>query len=686
MAQKWLIGTDTGGTFTDLIAMAPDGRLKVSKVPSTPPEFEQGVVNALVEVGVDPADVRVLHHGTTVTTNALLTRNGAVTALIATDGFRDTLEIRDGSRGEYYDINWDPPPPLVDRPQRLTVPGRIDYAGREVEPIDESRIRDVAASLRRRGVEAVAVCLLHSYANPSHERQVVAVLEEELPDVYVCASVDVLPEPPEFPRTSTTVANAFVGPILQNYLAKLDGALRQVGFTGEILVMHSGGGNMTPDSAVRVPVRTAISGPAAGVMATAAIARAAGIDRAVSLDMGGTSADISTIVDGHPRISNEQIVEWGLPVGFPSVDLIAIGAGGGSIAWIDEAGAPHVGPQSAGARPGPACYGRGGEDPTTCDANVVAGRLRPSSLLDGAMTLDVDAARQAIATRFSGQLGLDVEDAADGIIRIANENMANGIRTMTVKRGLDPREFSLVAFGGAGPLHAAEIAGLLQMPEVVVPMFPGATSALGLLTVDAQHDLTQSHIVAEDDIDVDAVESAFADLERRANALLAAEGFEPQDRIIRRELDLRYIGQVRALTLPVGGTFDADALKAVIADFHDEYEREFKYAVRELPIETRSVRVSAAGVAVKPDLAHSDDDLEPGDPIVAVAPVRWNRRWIDTRFYRRARLPIGFEADGPAVIEQYDSTTTVPPGMTFRVDEIGNLRIRTNVNTTTSER
>jgi N-methylhydantoinase A len=636
------------------------------------------VVDALLESDIDPSSVAVLLHGTTVTTNALLTRNGAQTALIATQGFRDALEIRDGSRGEYYDINWNPPPPLVDRPNRLTVPERINHAGQVVAELDESAVRDVAARLRKRGVEAVAVCLLHSYSNPAHEHRVVELLQEELPDVYVCASADILAEPPEFPRTSTTVANAYVGPILQGYLAQIQDVVREQGCNAEILIMHSGGGTMTPANAVRIPVRTAISGPAAGVMASAAIARASNIERLVSLDMGGTSADISTVVDGKVRITNEQIVEWGLPVGFPSVDLITIGAGGGSIAWIDDAGAPHVGPQSAGAAPGPACYGMGGEDPTTCDANVIAGRLRPRALLDGAMTLDVERARQVVAAQFSGQLDLDVEDAAEGILRITNENMANGIRGMTVKRGLDPREFSLVAFGGAGPLHAAEIAELLEIPEVVVPYFPGATSALGLLTVDAQHDLTQSHIVATDKLDIAATEDLFQELEVRADALLEAEGFDPEDRVIQREIDLRYIGQVRALTLPVGGTFDEAALASVSLAFHSAYEAEFKYAVPELPIETRSVRVSAVGLSRKPDLGFSKDLLEEGDPVVATEPVRWRGTFVDTPFYQRNKLPLGFHAEGPAVIEQYDSTTAIPPGMSFRIDEIGNIRIQIN--------
>ena len=308
---------------------------------------------------------------------------------------------------------------------------------------------------------------------------------------------------------------------------------------------------------------------------------------------------------------------------------------------------------------------------------MVAGRLRPDSLLDGAMTLDVALARQAIETKFSGQLGLTVEEAADGIIRITNENMANGIRRMTVKRGLDPREFSLVAFGGAGPLHAAEIARLLQMPEVVVPAHPGATSAMGLLTVDAQHDFSQSYIVDTSTLDVDDVERVFRTLEARAHERLESEGYAAEDRVVRREVDVRYVGQVRSLTLPVGGRFDTEELASLAKSFHEAYEREFKYAVPDLPIETRSLRVAAAGISTKPDLGF-DEELEEGEPVVAAAPVRWGGRWIDTPFYRRPRLPIGFAAEGPAIVEQYDSTTIVPPGMSFRVDELGNLRIRTN--------
>jgi N-methylhydantoinase A len=678
----WSVGTDTGGTFTDLVALDDDGRVHVAKTPSTPPDFERGVVDALRAASLDAADIRVLHHGTTVTTNALLERRGARMGLLATKGFRDTLQLRDGSREEYYKVTWDPPAPLVDRPDRIGIPERVDATGDVVVPLDEDEVRRAARLLRRRGVEAVAVAFLHSYANADHERRALDIVREEMPDAYVCASSDVLPEPPEFERTSTTVANAYVGPVLRRYVAKLEGAVRDLGYEGAVLIMHSGGGNMTPDNALRVPIRTATSGPAGGVMAAAAIARAAGRPNAVSLDMGGTSADIATIQEGEPRVTVEQTVEWGLPVGFPCIDLIAIGAGGGSIAWIDDAGAPHVGPQSAGARPGPACYDRGGTEATTTDANLVLGRLRPGSLLGGGMTLREDLAREAVG-RFADRLGLDPLDAARGIVRIANEHMAHGIRRTTIKRGLDPREFTLIAFGGAGPMHAAEIARELRVPEVIVPPHPGATSALGLVSVDARHDLLRSHIAPQSDVVPADVEALFAEMEGEGRALLEAEGFAAADMRLERLIDIRYVGQVRALTLPAGdGPFDEAVLEDVAARFHAAYEREFKYAVPELPVELRSVRLAAVGVTAKPSFGGADagGDAPAGDAEAARVgeqDVAWAEGGArPTPFYDRAKLAPGATFSGPAIVEQYDSTTIVPPRTEVEVDGNGNLVLR----------
>jgi len=671
----WSIGTDTGGTFTDLVALDDEGNISVAKTPSTPPNFEQGVVNAVREVGVARDDIRVLHHGTTVTTNALLTRTGAKTGVICTEGFRDILYIRNGSRGEAYEINWDPPEPLVARHNRLPVRERVSADGEVIEPLNEDDVREAGELFKKRGIEAIAVCFIHSYANPSHEQRAVEILREVYPDAYVCASADVLPEPPEFPRTSTTVANAFVGPVLDRYMAQLESAVRELGYEGSVRIMHSGGGNMTPATALRLPVRTATSGPAAGVMAAAMITKAAGRQNSVSLDMGGTSADIATILDGKPTVTVDQTIEWGLPVGFPAVDLIAIGAGGGSIAWIDDAGAPHVGPQSAGALPGPACYQRGGVEPTTTDANLVLGRQREESLLGGGMTMDASLARKAIQERFAEPLGLSVEEAAEGIIRIANENMAHGIRRMTINRGLDPREFSLVAFGGAGPMHCAEIAQALEMPEVIVPAHPGTTSALGLLAVDTRHDLVQAYTHAFDAIDPADVDERLNALETEARNLLKAEGFEDDAIEVSRFVDIRYIGQIRALTLAADAKpFDADAQREVADRFHREYEKEFKYAVPDLPIETKALRVSAVGTTAKPELIAAEATTGTAeDAKVAERDVWFNGSAHSTPFYAREKLTTGVQFDGPAIIEQYDSTTVVPPGAHVAVDGVGNL-------------
>ena len=602
----WNIGTDTGGTFTDLVAIDDLGQVRVAKTPSTPPEFEAGVLNALREVGVPANETRLLYHGTTVSTNALLTRTGARTAQVSTSGFRDVIEIRDGSRNEAYDILWDPPPPLVSRPNRLEVTERLDYAGTVVKELDEDEVRRVAATLRARGIEAVAITFVHSYANPAHEARVREILEEELPGVYLSVSSDLLPEPPEFPRASTTVANAYVGPVLRSYVKRLSDAASADGYGGRLVIMHSGGGTMTPENVVRSPIRTATSGPAAGVLAAAAIGATSGRPDIVSFDVGGTSADIATIRDGRPQLSTEQSLEWGMPIGFPSIDLVTLGAGGGSIAWIDDAGIPHVGPQSAGARPGPAAYGRGGTEPTVTDAVLTMGRLRSGSLLGVGMSLDADAAREAVRARFADPLGLGIEEAAEGIIRIANQNMANGIRRVTVQRGLDPRDFTLLAFGGAGPMVAIEIAREVGMTEVLVPVSPGATSALGLLFADARHDLMRSMIAPADALQVDSVGARFFEMEQEARDLLAAEGFSGDGIRLERLIDLRYIGQVRALgvPLPAGEIRDAD-ISAAVASFHEAYEREFKYAVPDLPVESKALRVVAIGVTDKPTLALS---------------------------------------------------------------------------------
>ena len=675
----WNIATDTGGTFTDLVAVDESGQLKITKTPSTPSGFEHGVMDAIARAAVPPDGVRRLLHATTVATNAILTRSGSPTGIIASAGFRDVIELRDGSRQLLYDVNWDPPAPLVARRSRLEVTERVNFRGEVIVELVESDVRRAAQVFAEQEIRAVAVCLMHSYARPDHERRVMEILREELPHVFVCTSSNVLPEPPEFARTATTVANAYVGAVLDSYLAQLAQAVADNGYRGDILIMHSGGGTMSLETARRVPIRTATSGPAAGVLACAELARVTGRSDAVSLDMGGTSADIGTIYRGQPRHVPEHLIEWGLPVRFPTIDVAVIGAGGGSVAWIDSVGAPHSGPQSAGADPGPACYGKGGVEPTNTDANLTLGCLRPATFLDGRLQLSRELAQRAIADKFAAPLGMTVLEAASAIIRLSNEHMANGIREATVQRGLDPRRFSLFAFGGAGPMHAVEIARELGMPEVIVPRYPGATSALGLLFSDVRHDLVISWIVHQDHADDWKIADGFGRLQMEALDLLGDDGFSPEECRIEWFVDMRYLGQVRVITLPVGdGAGPVVAFSDAVEAFHNSYEAEFGYAVRDLPAELTALRVVATGVTANPDLGtHIAMDFAAPVAGYGEAYFAEARGAVRTAFYTRDSLLPGATFEGPAVVEQYDSTTVVPPGSSVVVDGLSNLVIST---------
>ena len=670
---KLRIGVDTGGTFTDLVVLRADGTVDIVKTPSTPPDFQDGIHNGLQNIDIDPRFVIQFYHGTTVTANAILTRSGAKTAFLTTMGFRDILSIRRGNREDLYDIQWDPPEPLVSRSNCFELRERIAFDGSIVTPLVEGDVRRVAEILRKRGIEAVAVSLMHSYANAVHERQVKEILREEIPGVYLSISSEVLPEPPEFERASTTTANAYVGPVLSRYMERIGSAIQGFASVGDIIIMHSGGGTMTPDNATRIPIRTVTSGPAAGVLAAAGIGRATGRSRLVSLDSGGTSADIATIQDGQPRMTVEQEIEWGLPIGFPAIDVVAIGAGGGSIAWIDDAGVPHSGPQSAGADPGPVAYGKGGTEPTNTDAQLVLGRLTERSLLGGQIPLDAGAAWSAIEQKVSRPLGLEVREAAAGVLRISNSNMANAIHQLTVQRGLDPREFTLVAFGGSGPMHAVEIARSLEMPEVIIPLYPGTTSALGLLFADARHDLMRPFLKAARDVAASEVRRTFEEMEAEALALLASEGFSPDESSLERFIELRYVGQVRALPILTDDALDDSGLLAIVDRFHKEYEEEFKYAVPDLEVEAKRLRVVAIGSVAQ----QSETATEPVDE----APISQGQRDVyfspdgiaRTEVFHRTDLHPGQRFSGPAVVEQLDSTAVIPPGAEVIIDEYRNL-------------
>jgi N-methylhydantoinase A len=531
----------------------------------------------------------------------------------------------------------------------------------------------VAGLLRRKGVQTVAVCFVNSFANPVHEQRMAEILREELEDVSVSTSSEVLPEIFEHERFSTTVANAVLSPLVGGYVSRLADELKTRGYRGDLLLLHSGGGVMTPKTVERLAVRLAASGIAAGAIAARHIAALCGHENAIGLDMGGTSTDISVVYGGEAKVTKEWHVEYGYPIRFPSIEVLTIGAGGGSLAWIDEAGSLRNGPQSAGADPGPACYGKGGEDPTNTDANLVLGRLG-DRLIGGEMTLEREAAATAIREQVAGPLDLGLEDAANAIIEVANANMADAVRLISIRKGYDPREFALVVFGGAGPLHGADLARELGIPTVIVPPNPGVTSALGCLLVDVRHDFSEMFGGPADDVDAAAVEEAFARLEATARERLEAEGI-PDERVrLTRSIDMRYAGQWRSLPVEVEGPLDS--LAEAVARFHDEHEREHAYRRESTPVEIYQLNLRAVGETRKAELPrHERNGAAPASRAARDVRFKGGDRAIEAPVYARDELPAGATLDGPAVIDQLDSTVLVPPGVRCEVDEWLNLRM-----------
>jgi N-methylhydantoinase A len=666
------LAVDVGGTFTDICLFDDEeGSTRVGKVSSTRDPID-AVFEGIGDIGVALDEIGLFSHGTTVATNALITRSFPRAAMITTKGFRDVLEIRRGTKQDLWDAYKDVAPPYIRRRDRFEVTERVDYAGKELESVDEGEVRRLAHLIRRRGIETVAVCLVNAHVNPQHEERVKAILEVELPGVAISTSSEVLPEIFEHERFSTTVANAVLAPLVGNYARRLAERMREGGYEGDVLLLHSGGGVMTADVAEGFGARLASSGLAAGAIAGGHIAKLAGYENAVSLDMGGTSADISLMVDGATRVTSDWYVEYGYPIKFPSVEVFTIGAGGGSIAWIDAAGSLRNGPQSAGSDPGPACYGRGGEEPTNTDANLLLGRLG-ERLIGGAMTLDRSAAERAIA-RVGEPLELDATEAAQAVIRVANANLADAIRLALIRRGHDPRDFVLVAFGGAGPLHGAELARELSIPAVLVPPNPGITSALGCLLVDIRHDFSEMHLVPADETEPSEIESRFTALEDRARERLRAEGIAEEDVQLLRSLDMRYLGQWRSLEISVDGK--VESLEDLTARFHDEHGRQHAYKREDTPVEIYQLKVTAIGSIPKPQLPHEGIEEHDPEPQGHREAVYGDEGAVRTAVYRRDDLRPGARIEGPAIIEQLDSTVVVPPEDKAEVDGWSNIIIR----------
>jgi N-methylhydantoinase A len=684
------IGVDIGGTFTDLVWVdEATGSVRVGKLLTTPKEpaqaVEQGIVTLLADAGSTPASVRTVIHGTTLATNALIERKGAKVGLLTTAGFRDALEIGREGRYDMYDLFIDPPASLVPRHLRLEVTERILADGSVLTPLDEGSARAAIDRLLAAGVEAIAVCLLHAYRNPVHERALLHLVGQMASHLAVSCSSDVVPEIREYERTSTTTANVYVMPLMARYLDDLERKIHDLGIGGNFYMMLSSGGIATPDTAKRVPVRLVESGPAAGALAAARMAREANEPRMLSFDMGGTTAKACVIDRGEPLLAREFEVARadrfkkgsGLPIRVPVIELIEIGAGGGSIARIDRLGLLKVGPESAGADPGPACYGLGGTEPTVTDADLVLGYLDPSFFLGGRMRLDVNAARRAIEERVARPLGLSLTDAAWGIHRVVNENMAAAARIHGIERGKDLRAYPLFAFGGAGPVHAWAVGRILKVPRVLVPFGAGAISAWGLLVAPLAFDFVRTASQRLDDADWSQINRLFEEMEAEGREILKGAGIAPADIMFRRTAEMRYIGQGHEVEVEVPReTLGASSLGELTSRFETAYRTLYSRTPLGVSIEALNWRLVVMGP--RPDISMSASDPRTEtrlDPIKTRRPAYFPEAngYVETPVYDRYRLVAGQRFEGPAIIEERESTTVIGPRARISVDARLNL-------------
>ncbi len=677
--MTWRIGVDSGGTFTDVCLFDDEsGRVEVWKVSSTPDDPSRGIAKGVEEgvgrVGATVADVGYFGHGTTVGTNALIQHRGVKTGLITTDGFRDLLEIGRQKRPELYDLQADKPPVLAARDLRLEIPERIRHDGTIETALDEQAVREAARTLREAGARSVAICFLYGFVRPEHEQTAKRILAEEFPDAFTCTSHEVAPEFREYERMSTVVVNAYLGPVMQGYIQRLAERLKQLGLQAVPHLTQSNGGVIGFEQAAQLPVRTVLSGPSTGVVAAQAIGKLVGIDNLITFDMGGTSSDVALLQNGQCRLASEAIVH-GYPIKAPMLDIHTVGAGGGSIAYVDSGGLLKVGPRSAGAMPGPVCYGAGNTEPTVTDANVVLQTLNPTHLLAGRMPIRQDLARDAIQ-RLADKLGMNVMDTAQGIISVVTANMARAIRVISVQRGHDPRDYALVAFGGAGPLHAARLARELEISRIVVPLTPGILCATGLLLTDLRADFATTRLQPLEG-SAPALQHAFDALLEQALAWFEKEHVARADRDVVRMVDMRYAGQNYeiSVTLPEGPIKDA-TLARMAADFAEAHQRLYGFAAEGEPIQLVTYRVSATGHVRKAAF----QKRVPGDADASAALIGKRDVWMPETggfttcpVYDRARLQAGHRIAGPAIIEQMDTTTVLLPNMSATVEPHLNL-------------
>ncbi len=691
MTARLKIGIDIGGTFTDLVAFDErTGQTVLLKLPSTPHDPSEGAAGAIEAlIAARPADIESIAHATTIGTNLFLGQMGLNLprgALVTTEGFRDVLEIGRQRRPESYDLFFERPRPLIPRSLRFTVEERTNARGEILKSPDADRIRILAEELRRQGVEAIAVVFLHAYANPANERMVREILARECPGAVVVASHEVDPTYREYERTSTTVVNSLLVPVVSRYLERLVCRLMERGVRAPVHIMRSSGGLATASMAVRIPAATIESGPATGVTAVAEWGRWVNRDRLLSFDMGGTTAKAGLVIGGVPQMVPEYEVGGkahagrlvkgsGYPVRYPFVDLAEVSGGGGTIAWLDEGGALKVGPVSAGADPGPVCYGKGGKDPTVTDADVVLGRLGPRSLSGGAVPISPELAAAAIEERIARPLGMSIPEAACGILEIVHSHMMRAVRLVSIERGYDPRDFVMVAFGGAGPMHAVFLAEAIGIPEVFIPPHPGVFSALGLLLADFRHDVVRSILQEASGLTSREMNSFFLAMEKEGFAFMAAEGFPPERIRAERHLAMRYRGQSYELTVPV-----EKSLARAVQRFHRRHRQVYGFASTDERVEVVSAHLVLWGGRAKPRFEMrpiTSPAAGAGSAMMEMRPVFFAPEgWMPTPVYRRDRLLPGAWFDGPAVVEEYDATTVVPPSWSATVDGFSNLCLK----------
>lgn len=673
---KYRVAADIGGTFTDFVVEQESGHVFTGKVLTTPDNPARGVLNGLRELIPIPKDIDFLVHGTTVGLNAFLERKGERVLLIMTAGLRDAYSIARGDRKELYALHYRKPERLVPRRDVHEVRERVKWDGIVLDPLHEEDVAAIIQKVQDEDIKAVAVCFIHAYAFPDHELQAREILSVALPGVSISLSHEIAREWREYERASSAVMNAYIAPLVQGYLTSFEQEVRALGVETTLHVMQSSGGVMTLDAARKLPISMLLSGPVGGTIGGIALSRAMQRSNLLCVDMGGTSFDLSLVVNGKPEITTETELE-GLPLLMSIVNIHTIGAGGGSLAW-EEAGAIRVGPQSAGAVPGPACYGRGGSQPTVTDANLFLKRLGAQSLLSGRMTLDEDAAAQAIHRR-AQQIGLNDVAFAEGMLAITNAKMADAMRTITVEQGIDPRAYSLVAFGGAGPMHAAWLARELDIREVIIPRFPGTFSAWGMLQTDVRHDLTHTFYRPTQEVTTNDVAQVYQQLQQDGTAALQAERIAPEEMYFVRSADMRYIGQEYAVNVAIGETIDITTIEA---SFHTTHQTRYGHSTPDAPIEFVNLRLAAQGRLQRktarsavPDSAQDslDDPLQ--DPQIGSRDAIFDGTAHPTPVLRRDWIHAGAEYSGPLIIEEDSATTVVPPGYHVRLDEQGNIII-----------